>query len=73
MTADLTMWVIYDHPLDFPDGFIARYWRGVTATDRVVTAETLNALRGKIRTLDPNLVSFKRSREDDPAIVEVWL
>lgn len=73
MTDALIMWVIYDHPLDFPDGFIARLWQGATATDRVVTGETLGAVRGKLRTLHPDLVSFHRSERDDPRIVEVWL
>ena len=71
MTLDC--WVLYERPLDFPDGFIARFWRGVTATDRVVTAETIGALRGKLRVLDPDLVVFHRAENDDPAIVEVWM
>jgi len=51
MTArTLTMWTIYDHPLDFPHGFVAREWlvdRGrENPTGNVVTSNSLDTLRG---------------------------
>lgn len=71
MTPTLSMWTIYDHPLDFPDCFVARRFEGVTPTLDVETAPTLDELRGRFRSW--GLACLTRSPEDDAAIVEVWL
>lgn len=73
MTDSLVMWVVYDHPTDFPDGFIARRWDGATPTNVVITANTAGAVRTQLRHVAPDLVCFKRAENDDPKIVEVWL
>lgn len=65
----LELWTIYDHPLDFPDQFVARCFLGDQPTDRYLTADTLEELR---RLLPPGLICFTRDPYDDPAIVETW-
>lgn len=66
----LNIWVIYDHPDDFPDQFTARRWVLDRPTDEYLFADTLDELRGK---LPPGLVRLQRDPADDPKIVESWL
>lgn len=72
MSIGLPIWVVYDHPTDFPESYIARLWDGMTntATASYLLAPTLDALRAR---LPPELVQLARHEEDDPAIVETWL
>lgn len=69
------MWTVYDHPLDFPEHFVARMWivdgDGQRPTDTVITAETLDALRDWLA--DHNLTPLPRNAADEPQIVETWL
>lgn len=72
----LDMWVVYDHPTDFPDHFVARRWevlRQEHPTDDVLTADTLEALRFTIEREKFCTVQLARSPGDDPKIVEVWM
>jgi hypothetical protein len=72
---DLIMWVIYDKPKDYPDGFVARPWairRGVPAPaplDHTITAPTLGLIR---RRFPPGLYRMPSAPVDDPVIVETW-
>lgn len=73
----LEMWTVYDHPLDYPDGYMARCWLvraggvgGVEATNRVVRSDSLAEVRGFI---SPGLHCLPRSPGDDPVILETWL
>lgn len=70
----LTMWVVYDHPRDYPDAFVARRWEiapGVMiATQDAHTAATLEAVRERI---PPGLYRINRDQNDEPQIVEVWV
>lgn len=69
----LPMWVVYDHPNDYPEGCVARYWAGTSPTSTVICGPTVAVVRRQLRAHDPNLVAFTRGADDDPAIVEVWL
>lgn len=70
----VSMWVVYDKPSDFPDQFVARRHivkRGLSgATSDHMVAGSLEEIRGK---LPQGLFKIRRAKEDDPAIVEVWL
>jgi hypothetical protein len=70
----MEMWVIYDHPIDAPDLFIARKWiigEGVhEPTSETRGSDDLEALR---TMLPRGLVHLDRDPEDDPKILEVWL
>jgi len=70
----LSIWTVYDHPLDRPDDFVARRFEilrmHVTATNDVLTAPTLEQLRDK---LPPGLTLLPREALDDAKIVESWV
>lgn len=70
------MWVIYDHPSDFPDVFIARRWDptyvGFMPTEQIITGATLEEVRMEINKAH-GLCLVPREPLDDPKIVEVWL
>lgn len=70
----LGMWVIYDHPSDYPDKYVARCFyvgpKVILASDDLLTGETLPAVRA---LLPDGLVNVGRhQREDDPKVVETW-
>jgi hypothetical protein len=70
----LPMWVVYDHPADYPDAYVARQHvvgtSGNTPTNRVMVGE-LESIRTRLAT--QGLVQLYRHQDDDPAIVETWL
>lgn len=72
---DLPMWTIYDHPLDYPDHFVARMYlirRGqVLPTNLVKIAKDVDGLRGSLEA--GGLTPLARQPDDDPAIVETWV
>ncbi len=72
----LVMFVIYDHPKDMPDFFVARRWFVLKGKEEPIAdglvfyAEELAALR---EMLPPGLVMLARCDGDDPTILETWL
>lgn len=78
MAEPLGIWTVYDHPLDFPDGYAARLFLvgggepEPVATDSVIMAPDLERLR-EVMIMDLGLTSIPRSEHDDPCIVECWL
>lgn len=70
----MPIWVIYDHPRDFPDKWVVRrQWveQGVIHFDKqAFLVDTLEEAR---ECIPPGLVRFLRSPDDDPVIVESWL
>lgn len=72
----LSMWVVYAHPKDDPDVFVARRWElgqagGLEPTMVVMRDADLERLRGVLRAR--GLFHLARDPADDPVIVEVWL
>lgn len=69
----LSQYTIYDHPRDYPEGFVVRRW-DISADGPVAgqaqTAPTLEAARAKIPV---GLVCMVPSAGDDPVIVETWI
>lgn len=74
-TDFLSMWTVYDHPTDYPEGFIARRWaigKGtMTATAEVMLSADLDGIRDAMTGL--GLTPLPRQDGDDPCIVETWL
>lgn len=66
----LYLWVIYDHPRDYPCQWVARKWNYDKPTDEVLGADTLEQLR---EMLPPGLFGLRSSVDDDPCIREIWL
>lgn len=68
------MWVIYEHPPDMPEWYVARR-REITPgkdepTGDFLLGNTLDAVRD---LLPVGLVRLCRDPTDDPVIVEIWL
>lgn len=75
MSDSLSVWTIYDRPLDHPRGFVVRLWlitRSGPAPTRIVLIDlpTLAIARSHI---PPGLVRLPRMIYDDPKIVETWV
>ena len=74
--TSLTMWTIYNRPLDHPDHYIARQWRtdanGPQPTQSIIIAQSLSVLRDTLM-LEMGLTPIARSPGDDEKIVETWL
>lgn len=72
----LAMWTVYDHPLDYPDKFVARRFdfdaSGPKPSASIIVAPDLETLRD-ILEFELHLVKLMRSPGDDPKIVETWL
>lgn len=71
-------WTIYDHPLDYPDYYIARRWAAnrdgtVTHFPTVYRTTSLSQLRAILQDENPGLTPVPRFPNDDPKIVEVWI
>jgi hypothetical protein len=68
----MSIWTIYDHPSDYPDGFIARRHEVARGpTDDMVKADSLEALRQHF--VNEGLVCIARDPNDDARIVESWV
>lgn len=78
MSADrrLGMWTVYDHPKDYPDGYVARLWwigRGtMEPSGTFVCGKDLEEIRTYLLT-ELRLTRLERNTEDDPVILECWL
>ena len=77
---ELSMWVVYDHPKDFPEHYVARQWlvrmgekaAQIEATASVVQSDDLEFLR-EVMLVDMGKINIGRYDDDDPKIVEVWV
>lgn len=66
----LRMYVIYDHPSDYPNCFVIRLWKdGQPTVGHMLT----NTLEGARRLIPKGLHCIPRDPTDDPVIVESWL
>jgi hypothetical protein len=74
MAPGLEVWVVYDHPRDYPDHFVARRWE-VRAGEPVpkdgVGFEDLDRLRAWME--QQGLAVIPRFGNDDPCIIEAWM
>lgn len=71
----LSLWVVTDHPSDFPGHFVARRWTiadgAAQPTDVYFHDAALAPLQERLRAR--GLFRLDRAPGDDPVIVEVWL
>jgi hypothetical protein len=72
--GQLTIWTIYDRPIDHPDGFIARRFE-VGGGNTVATPEILTGDIEDLRQAfwKAGLMKRKRQDGDEPQIVESWV
>ena len=75
MTGEIAeMYVIYDHPRDYPDEFVVRVW--AVAGDLIIANQVLGrtqTLKEARNLLPYGLINRGRHGNDDPAIAEVWI
>ncbi len=69
------LFVIYDHPSDYPDAFVVREWVVVgaevyVAKEPLAVSPELDLARME---LPSGLFNIGRGPEDDQAIREVWI
>jgi hypothetical protein len=73
--GELPIWVVYDHPSDYPEQYVARQHivsgDGDRPTGSFVATKVLDDIRELMIKL--GLVCITRSDEDDPVILETWL
>jgi hypothetical protein len=69
----LNGWTIYDHPLDYPNQFVARRWDFLTGkpSTEIIVADSLAELRTYFASI--GLVTMLRQPEDDSVIIETWI
>jgi hypothetical protein len=72
--AALPMWVIYDHPADYPDAYVARKWLTLPKqrpTNELLVATDLEVIRTELEAR--GLVCLARQDGDTPIIIETWI
>jgi len=66
----LEMFVIYNHPKDFPGHFVVRRWAGGKPTSDFAIADSLEAARIEVPA---GLYRLPHQPGEDDVIVETWL
>lgn len=66
----LELFVIYDHPKDFPGHFVVRRWLGDRPTGDFAIAVTIERARAEVPM---GLHRVPRQSSDDAVIVETWI
>lgn len=67
----LDMWVVYEHPTDFPEHYVARLWEGETPTTTHIIERDLEKLRERLFRM--GMVKLDRMPGDVPVVLETWL
>jgi hypothetical protein len=73
----LVMWKVYKHPEDNPGAYVARKF--VITEDfygpsnESISSRSLRDVQSLLRSLYHGFIQLKRSPNDEPHIVEVWL
>lgn len=67
----LPIWVVYDHPSDYPNCYVARLFAGEQPTANVMICPDLEKLQNEL--INMGLVKMMPMPGDDPVILETWL
>ena len=67
----LEIWTVYDHPVDYPNSFVARKFFNEQPTQEVIVAQDVEDIRQIFRQWDLQIVP--RFPDDMPSIMEIWL
>jgi hypothetical protein len=75
VSSALSIWVVYDHPLDYPSEFVARRHevtaKGSRPTPEAMASHNIDLLRDELA--GRGLTMIPRMDGDDPNIMETWL
>ena len=66
----LELFVIYDHPKDYPGHFVVRRWLGVKPTQDFAIADTLESARAEV---PDGLLRLPHQPGEDATIAETWI
>jgi hypothetical protein len=66
----LEMFVIYDHPRDFPGHFVVRRWFGDKSTEDFALADTLEGARAEVPL---GRYRMPHCPGEDEVIMETWI
>ncbi len=67
----LEIWVIFNRPLDYPNGLIARKFLNDRPTNEYIIGQNLNELRKLFRK--KGLVAISKSSDDPISLIESWI
>ena len=71
------LWVVSDHPSDFPQHFVARRWDYVQGqwqpTDDLIMSLYLERLRDRLCHDKKVLSRLPRHPNDEPQVLETWM
>jgi hypothetical protein len=66
------VWVIYDHPADFPEHFVVRKWYGLQPEDFALGFRSVAEARCYIEAAG-GCFCMPRSAREDAVILESWI
>jgi hypothetical protein len=72
--SGLEMWVVYDHPKDFPSFFVARKWtveHEAVRTLQLILSVNYSSIEATMKQF--GLTRLNRSEGDDEKIKEMWI
>ena len=72
-TDNLTLWVIYERPSDYPDSYVVRMWHVTARYQEAGEAKAFPTLEEARAHIPKSLWPIPRSPEDDEKIVETWI
>lgn len=71
MADGLSIWVVYDHPSDYPNCYVARCFIGEEWTPSIMICPDLERLQEQLMQM--GLTKLMPMEGDDPTILETWL
>lgn len=66
----MEIWVVYDHPQDYPDFYIARKFYSDRPTHRILKSQSLTEIREILKSKGLRAISEEGG---DPVIIESWI
>lgn len=77
MSEPLSMWTVYDHPTDYPEGYLARRFEvtaeGATPMLDCIAGPSLDAVRQHLIHHAGMSAALARSPDDHPNVLETWI
>jgi hypothetical protein len=71
MADGLPIWVVYNHPRDWPSFYVARLFINDKPRGNMLLYREIEPLRDELT--ERGLIPMMRAESDDPVILETWL
>ena len=72
MSEPMRIWVVYDHPRDYPNCYVARLWEGEQKTESIIISTSLQKIQDVLE-FEMGLTKLMPMQGDDPVILETWI